>query len=141
MRRYAEDGLIAPARRSGDRGWEYDESDLEQVRFLKGVESLGIAGAAIRELADDRHLGDCAAVRQPMAEQAAARLVDTQTAFDGSSRRRAAAGSLAAANRCAPAKEDPQAHRRRLLPVASAPRLRSFYGWPSPGSALRFWSR
>jgi len=97
VRRYAEDGLIAPARRSGDRGWEYDESHLEQVRFLTGVESLGIADAALRELADAHRLGDCAAVRQPMAEQVAARLVDTQASFNDSLRQQAATGGLAVA--------------------------------------------
>lgn len=73
LRRYAEVGLLPPARRDGDR-YGYPPSEAGAVRLLASVEQLGITGDDLTGLATAWRGDDCAETRQRLTEAVTVRL-------------------------------------------------------------------
>jgi DNA-binding transcriptional MerR regulator len=73
LRRYAETGLLAPARRDGDR-FGYPQAEVGVTRMLAGAEALGLGGDTLTGLAGAWRDEDCATARRRLASAVAARL-------------------------------------------------------------------
>lgn len=77
LRRYAEAGLLPPARRDGDR-LGYRTAEVSTVRMLAGAEALGIDHGTLTALAATWRDGDCTSAQQRLATAVTARLDQVQ---------------------------------------------------------------
>jgi DNA-binding transcriptional MerR regulator len=73
LRRFAEAGLLLPARRDGNR-FGYPPAEVSTVRALAGAEDLGLVAGTLGALATGWRDGDCTATRQRLAAAVRARL-------------------------------------------------------------------
>ena len=73
LRHYAEVGLLAPARRRGDR-FGYPAGEVEFVRLLSDVEQLGVTGEDLTGVAAAWRAGDCTGAQRQLTAALTARL-------------------------------------------------------------------
>ena len=73
LRQYAEAGLLAPARRDGDRVG-YLPAEANTARMLAGADDLGLAADTLTGLAASWHDGACTTTQQRLAEAVTTRL-------------------------------------------------------------------
>ncbi len=59
LRYYERMGLLEPAGRSGAGYRLYDEASAERLRFIKGLQRMGLRLGDIKELLDVRDRGSC----------------------------------------------------------------------------------
>jgi DNA-binding transcriptional MerR regulator len=91
LRRYAEDGLLPPAGRAGDR-FGSPVGEVEFVRLLGDVERLGVDGEDLAGVAAAWHAGECAGARRQLTATLTARLAGVQADLDAFGRRAAELG-------------------------------------------------
>jgi DNA-binding transcriptional MerR regulator len=91
LRHYAEAGLLAPARRDGDR-LGYPPAEASTVRMLAGAEDLGLDTDTLTTLATTWHDGDCTSTRQRLADAVTARLEKVQAEIAARNRQAVEAG-------------------------------------------------
>jgi len=96
LRRFAEAGLLPPARRDGDR-LGYPPAEVNTVRVLAGAEDLGLGTDTLVTLAAGRRDGDCTSTQQRLADAVTTRLDQVQADIAERTRQAAAAGPGTAA--------------------------------------------
>jgi len=77
LRRFAEAGLLPPARRDGDR-LGYPPAEANTARMLAGAEDLGLTADTLGGLAVSWRDGDCTTTRQRLADAVTSRLGHVQ---------------------------------------------------------------
>jgi DNA-binding transcriptional MerR regulator len=77
LRRYAEVGLLPPARRDGDR-LGYPPAEAHPIRMIADVERLGLSGDDLTALASAWRGGDCGQAQRHLAEAVTSRLVTVE---------------------------------------------------------------
>lgn len=73
VRYYEQLGLLSPAPRTADNHRRYDDSAVDELRFVRHAKHLGLSLTEIRELVTIRDTGRCASVQSRLARLVAER--------------------------------------------------------------------